>query len=103
MRDLRSAVRARLSSLDLDPHQEADVVEELSQDLEERHARAVREGSTAAEADERITSELGSASFAAEIRAALRTAPPGPAPDAGLAPRHRRGPPRQRAGTPPPP
>ncbi len=51
MRDLRGAVRERLAPLRLDPHQEADVVEELTQELEERHARAVREGRSVEEAD----------------------------------------------------
>ena len=44
MRDWREAVRERLAPLRLDPHQESDVVEELAQELEERHARALREG-----------------------------------------------------------
>src|SRR5438045_4229880 len=86
MPDFRAAVRARLASLELDPHQEVDVVEELAQELEERHARALREGSTLAEADDRIRRELGTPAFAAELRAALPAPTPVSPPDAGLAP-----------------
>jgi predicted permease len=85
MPEWRGAVRERLAPLRLDPHQEADVVEELAQELEERHARAIREGRTVEEADALVTRELGSDSFSAEIRAALDVPAPRPAPDAGLA------------------
>jgi macrolide transport system ATP-binding/permease protein len=85
MRDLRGAVRERLAPLRLDPHQEADVVEELTQELEERHARAVREGRSLEEADAVVSRELGSESFSSEIRAALQAPPPRPEPGAGLA------------------
>jgi putative ABC transport system permease protein len=84
MRDWRTAVRERLAPRGLHPHQEADVVEELAQELEERHARAMREGHTAEEADGLVSRELGSDSFSAEIRAALDTPAPRPDPDAGL-------------------
>ena len=86
MLDLRGAVRERLAPLRLDPHQEADVVEELTQELEERHARAVSEGRSPEEADAVVRRELGSESFSSEIRAALQTPAPRPEPDAGLAP-----------------
>jgi predicted permease len=85
MREWRDALRERLAPLRLDPHQEADVVEELAQELEERHARAVREGQTVEEADALVSRELGSESFSAEIRAALQAPPSRPSPDAGLA------------------
>src|SRR6476660_3931930 len=89
MLDFRAAVRERLSSLDLEPHQEADVVEELAQELEERHARAVRDGERTTDAAEWVKTELGSPGFAEEIKAAL---PPPAArpPDDGLAPDHGR-------------
>src|SRR5258705_2438213 len=86
MLDLRGAVRERLAPLRLDPHQEADVVEELAQELEERHARVVSEGRSLDEADEVIRRELAAESFSSEIRAALQAPVPRPAPDAGLAP-----------------
>ena len=85
MLDLRGAVRERLAPLRLDPHQEADVVEELSQELEERHARAVREGRSPDEADAVVRRELAAESFSSEIRAALQSPAPRPSPDAGLA------------------
>ena len=83
MRDWHAAVRARLAPLALDPHQETDVVEELAQELEERHAQALREGHTMEQADAVVSRELASASFSADIRAALASAAR-PSPDAGL-------------------
>jgi predicted permease len=88
MRDWRQALRERLAPLGLDPHQEADVVEELAQELEERHARALREGHGGEEAEALVSRELAEG-FSAEIRDALsaraRPSAPAPAPDAGLA------------------
>ena len=81
------AVRERLAPLRLDPHQEADVVEELAQELEERHARVVSEGPQRRTRRTRVVRrELGSESFSSEIRAALQAPAPRPAPDAGLGP-----------------
>src|SRR5450432_652469 len=85
MPDWRRAVGERLSSLHLDPYQEADLVEELGQELEERHARALREGHTAEEADAFVRRELAATSFTAEIRAALGSPASPPAVDEGLA------------------
>jgi predicted permease len=87
MRDWRRAVRERLDALHLDPHQEVDVVEELAQELEERHGRALREGHTEEEADALVSAELASDAFSAEIQAALKVPAARPAPDVGLAPR----------------
>src|SRR4030095_4537064 len=84
MFDLRHAVRERLAPLRLDPHQESDVVEELTQELEERHARAVREGRSAEEADAVVRREPGSESFTSEIQAALKAPVTRPAADGGL-------------------
>src|SRR5947207_8587396 len=86
MHDFRAAVRERLSSLDLEPDQEADVVEELAQELEQRHARALREGEVVADAEDWIRRELGTPAFAAELRAALPAPTPASPPDGGLAP-----------------
>src|SRR5712691_3503740 len=85
MRDWRRAVRERLAPLRLDPYQEADVVEELAQELEQRQARAMREGHTGEEADALVSRELGSESFSAEIQSALATPGSRPAPDEGVA------------------
>jgi putative ABC transport system permease protein len=85
MREWRTVVRERLAPLRLDPHQEADVIEELAQELEERHAQAMREGRREDEADALVSREVGSDSFSAEIRAALASPAARTAPDAGLA------------------
>jgi predicted permease len=87
MRDWRQDVRERLAVLRLEPHQEGDVVEELAQELEERHRRAVSEGHTAEEADALVAGELAAESFSADIQAALGTPPARPASDVGLTPR----------------
>ncbi|PYQ49075.1 MAG: hypothetical protein DMF78_19490 [Acidobacteria bacterium] len=79
-------MRERIAPLRLPHHQEADVVEELGQELEERHARAMREGQSAEEAAAAVSRELAAASFSAEIRAALATPPPAAAADGGLSP-----------------
>src|SRR5688500_10039569 len=89
MRDWRRAVRERLAPLRLDPQREADVVEELALELEERHAGALREGHTVEEADALVGRELLADSFSAEIQESLRGRSPGPvagrpAADAGL-------------------
>jgi predicted permease len=85
MPEWRTVIRERLPPLRLDPHQEADVIEELAQELEERHMRAMREGRTEDEADALVSREVGSDAFSAEIRAALASPAARTAPDAGLA------------------
>ena len=86
MPDWRRAVGERLAPLHLEPHQEADVVEELAQELEERHARALRDGHSPEEADVLLRREISSSAFSAEIRAALGPPATPSAPDGGLAP-----------------
>src|SRR5262245_24348290 len=86
MHDWRGAVRERLAPLRLPAQQEADVVEELSQELEERHASAMRGGQSAEEAAAAVSRELAADTFSTEIRAALATPPPAPPADAGLSP-----------------
>jgi predicted permease len=84
MSDWRPAVRERLAPLGLDPHQEADVVDELALELEERHAGALRAGHSVDEADALVGRELLAESFTADIQDALRVRRRA-APDAGLA------------------
>jgi predicted permease len=85
MRDWRRAVRDRLAPLGLEPHREVDVVEELAQELEARHARAMAEGHSEQEADAAVGRELESEAFSAGIQQAL-AAPPPAASDGGLSP-----------------
>ncbi|MEZ5285123.1 MAG: hypothetical protein R2712_10010 [Vicinamibacterales bacterium] len=51
-------VRARLSALRLDAARESEIVEELSQHLEEEHETLRREGLGDADAQARVTNEL---------------------------------------------
>jgi putative ABC transport system permease protein len=58
MPDLKDEVRRRLSGLRLSPTRESEIVEELSQHLEDRHEQALRGGATAEEAYRAALQEL---------------------------------------------
>lgn len=73
MPDWRDSVRARLSSLRLSPAREAEIVEELSQHLDERYDELLRGGLTADEAALMALREFGNDKLA-EHMGALRQA-----------------------------
>ena len=50
MSDWKAEVRSRLTSLDLPPAREADIVEELSQDLDDRYRESIAGGASADDA-----------------------------------------------------
>ncbi|HET7291944.1 MAG TPA: ABC transporter permease [Vicinamibacteria bacterium] len=58
MPDWAQAVRERVAGLKLDPCREAEIVEELAQDLEQRYAEALARGATQAEAAVEALAEL---------------------------------------------
>ena len=58
MPDWKPHLRARLSSLRMAPERRADVIEELSQHLDERHAELVRDGHSDAHAQRIAIDEL---------------------------------------------
>jgi predicted permease len=58
MPDFKSDIRARLAKLQLSPVREAEIVEELSQHLEEEYERAVRSGSSEDEAHQRVLEQI---------------------------------------------
>jgi len=61
MPDFKSDIRARLAELQLSPVREAEIVEELSQHLEETYDRALNGGSSEKEAHEKVMEELNTA------------------------------------------
>jgi len=58
MPDFKVEIRARLAKLKLSPVREAEIVEELSQHLEEEYERALRSGSSEEEARQRVLEQL---------------------------------------------
>src|SRR5215471_8247726 len=61
MPDFKVEIRARLAGLQLSPVREAEIVEELSQHLEETYDRALSNGASEKEARERVMEELNTA------------------------------------------
>jgi putative ABC transport system permease protein len=61
MPDFRAEISARLSELQLSPAREAEIVDELSQHLEQEYERAVNGGASEEEAREKVLEELNTA------------------------------------------
>src|SRR4051812_6411041 len=68
MREWKSEVRARLLGLDLTPEREAEIVEELSQHLEDRHQELMAEGVADAKAFSMAVDELHEHELIKELR-----------------------------------
>jgi hypothetical protein len=58
MPDFSAEIRARLTKLELSPVREAEIVEELSQHLEQEYERALSGGASETEAREKALKEL---------------------------------------------
>src|SRR5262252_3750772 len=58
MPDFKAEIGARLSELQLSPTREAEIVEELSQHLEQEYERALSGGASEEEAREKVVEEL---------------------------------------------
>jgi len=79
MPDWAEHVRPRLSTLRLSPGREAEIVEELSQHLEDRYAESLSGGATEAEAHRAALAELSeSATLRRELRRVERRVAPEP-------------------------
>jgi predicted permease len=61
MPDFKVQIRARLADIGLSPVREAEIVEELSQHLEEEYERALRCGASDAEARQQVIEQLNAA------------------------------------------
>ncbi len=72
MPDWKEEVRKRLAGLKLAPAQEAEIVEELAQHLEQVHERTLKSGATEAEAKQTALLELAGDDLLKEIQRAQR-------------------------------
>ena len=61
MPDFKAEISVRLSELQLSPTRETEIVEELSQHLEQEYERAVNGGASEEEAREKVLEELNTA------------------------------------------
>lgn len=61
MPDFKVEIRARLAELQLSPAREAEIVEELSQHLEQEYDRALSSGASEREANDKVLEELNTA------------------------------------------
>ena len=68
MADWKEEVRRRLSGLKLAPAQEAEIVEELAQHLEQVYERSLKSGASEAEAKETALLELSGVNFLKDIQ-----------------------------------
>lgn len=79
MPDWKQEIRHRLASLQLEPARETEIVEELSQHLEDRYAELLVSGVTEAEAERRTLAELSDSELLAlELRRVERQVAPEP-------------------------
>jgi len=74
MPDWKPEIRARLSSVRLAPAREAEIVEELSQHLDDRFRELVAAGASAADAERRARGEFSAKEVLAPYLSALRQA-----------------------------
>jgi len=81
MPDFKAEVRQSIAELDLPPEREAEIVEELSQDLEERFEKALSEGASKEEAKQLALQELVEPdSLSAQLKPVkMPSRPPSPA------------------------
>lgn len=83
MPEWKSEIRKRLAALNLPPAREQEIVEELSDHLENLNEEIVAEGATPEKASREVLSSLSHGDLLAELWATERYAPPEPIP-AGL-------------------
>ena len=86
MRDWKATLKERLAARRLDATLHVAVIEELTQHLEDRYRSLLGQGSTPAEAEQRVLLELEDDALDRELRRIERSAPP-PAPALGVPPR----------------
>src|SRR3954469_6179742 len=83
MPDFKGEIRARLTELQLPPLREAEIVEEVSQHLEQEYDRALSGGASAEEAQRQALEQLNAADLLGrelkrvEHRVSQQTAAPG--------------------------
>src|SRR5215510_12173623 len=83
MPDFKTEIRQSIAELNLPPEREAEIVEELSQDLEERFEKALSEGASEEEAKQLAIQELVQPdSFSAQLKR-VKMPPRRPSPAIG--------------------
>src|SRR4051794_27008692 len=76
MPDFKAEIRKQLAGLQLLPGREAEIVEELSQHLEDEYEQALSRGATEAEAEDAVLSQLNVADrLGSELKRVERRAP----------------------------
>src|SRR5215470_13722387 len=81
MPEWKHEISRRLASLKLEPAREAEIIEELSQHLEDRYAESLAGGATRDEATRRALAELSEGeTLRRELRRVERSSPPEPIP-----------------------
>jgi predicted permease len=80
MPEWKSEIRKRLAALNLPPAREQEIVEELSDHLENLYDEMVAEGATPEKASREVLSSLTHSDLLAELRATERNDPPEPIP-----------------------
>ena len=83
MRDWRADIRRRVQPLHLHADREAEIVEELARDAEDRYRAMVSGGLSAADVTERLATEIDRGAFVDALRAVTRSAPAA-VPPAGM-------------------
>ncbi|HYK92250.1 MAG TPA: ABC transporter permease [Acidobacteriota bacterium] len=86
MPDWRRLIRERIESIRLDPHDEAEIIEELTQEAEERYQHALGDGASRAQAESRVRAEIEDGTLEDAIRTALAPRQVRPPADAALIP-----------------
>lgn len=76
MPDWKQEIRKQLAALNLSPTREVEIIEELSDHLENLYEEIIAEGTTSEKAYGEVLSSLNQSDLLAELRATERTAPP---------------------------
>jgi len=76
MPEWKQEIRKRLAGLNLPPTREEEIIEELSDHLDNLYEEIIAEGATSEKAYGEVLSSLGQSDLLAELRATERTAPP---------------------------
>jgi hypothetical protein len=81
MPEWKQEIRKQLAALNLSPTREGEIIEELSDHLENLYEEIIAEGATSEKAYGEVLSSLNQSDLLAELRATERTVPPDPIPD----------------------
>src|ERR1700752_1244648 len=83
MPDWKKEIRERLAKLNLRPEREAEIVEEISNDLQYMYDELIQQGYSQKSANEGVIRELDSGDLASELRATEESPYRQPMPEGG--------------------